>query len=102
MRRSGYASIKERAEAEGYIGGMKKAAKLAGVSLSTLKRYVRDGVVYPRTESSDLALGYRYWFSRQDLERIAETYEHKLTWLKIGLREYILRKRRRSQGFTRF
>lgn len=102
MRRFGYASIKERAKAEGYVGGMKMAAKLAGVSLSTLKRYVRDGVVYPRIESSDSALGRRYWFSRQDLERIAEVFEYNLTWLKIGLKEYILRRRRRSQRLTRY
>lgn len=97
---SSYPNMRERAEAEGYIGGMNEAAKLAGVSLSTLKRYVRAGVIYPQTESTDRALGYRYWFSREDLERVAETYEHNLTWLRIGLQEHVLRKRKRSQGFT--
>ena len=87
-------SMRERAQQEGNFS-MKEAADRAGVCYKTLRRYVEQGLVYPRVESHPDALGYRYWFCDRDVERIRETLEDNLSWLKIGLREFVERRRQR-------
>ena len=74
---------------------MQEAADCAGVSYSTLKRYVREGIVVPRIEQSNRATGYRYWFSVADIQRICEVAEDNLCSLRLGLRDYIENRRQR-------
>lgn len=83
-----------RARADGYVS-MQEAADQAGVSYSSAKRYIRDGMVEPRVERSSRATGCRYWFSPEDIQRMRDVAEDNLCSLRIGLREYLEDKRRR-------
>ena len=85
-------SIPGRAQSERYFS-MRECARRAGVSYCTMKRYVKKGFVYPRIETSDKALGYRYWFNEADVQRVREVVDHNMTWMPIALREAIERQR---------
>jgi transposase len=89
-----YPSGAKRARADGYVS-MQEAADRAGVSYSTVKRYVREGTVEPRIERSSRATGCRYLFNAADIQRICEVAEDNLCSVRIGLREYLEEKRRR-------
>ena len=78
---------------------MQEAAEQADVSYSTVKRYVSAGHVYPRVQRRPgQATGCRYLFTDRDVQRIREIYEDNVTWLAIGLRDYLDRKK--SQRYT--
>lgn len=96
MRIGSQPSIQQQAQAEGLFS-MEEAAARAGVSYRTLSRYVSAGLVHPRIETREDALGVRYWFSEADIQRASETKAENLRWVPIGLRDYFEKNAKTNQ-----
>ena len=72
---------------------MKEAAAAADIAYPTIKRYVKQGLLWPEKEQRPECLGWRYRFTQRDIDRAREIYLHNITNLKIGLYEYLERRR---------
>jgi len=85
-------SIQEQARSQGYYT-LEEAAQKAGISYRCFRRYIKRGIIFPRTEIRDDAPGIRYWLSEADISRAREMCEYNLKGLKFPLRDYIIARR---------